>query len=285
MERELWSVVYRLARQLSSDRSGHAYPVSWIVGVYFWAVIHDRPVSWACRPENWPSSWRVRLPSQSTASRRLRTAAAVELIERLRKRCCHGPHPPEVSFIDGKPLPVGGFSKDPEATRGHGVGGPARGYKLHAVWTTDSLVACEVQPLNVSEQTVARRLLPQVGGGCVLADGNYDSNPLHEVAARAGVTLIAPQRRSGRALGRRRHSVGRLQAIQLLTTDVGQELFKKRTYIEQRFAQLTNFGGGLGPLPNWVRRLTRVVLWGNAKLSIHAARNHLRRGIDVMAFA
>jgi hypothetical protein len=285
MERELWNALYRLTCQLSNDRSGHAYPVRWIVGVYLWAVVHDRPVSWACRPENWPSSWRVRLPSQSTASRRLRTAAAVELLEQLRNRCCHGPHPPDVSFLDGKPLPVGGFTKDPEATRGHGVGGPARGYKIHAVWTLDALVACEVQPLNVSEQTVARRLLPQVGGGCVLADANDDSNPLHEVAARAGVTLIAPQRRAGRALGHRRHSVGRLQSIELLTTDAGQELYKQRTYIEQRFAQLTNFGGGLGPLPNWVRRLKRVKLWVNAKLCIHAARNHLRRGIDLMAIA
>ncbi len=285
MERELWSVLYRLTRRLCSDRSGHVYSVSWIVGVYLWAVIHDRPVSWACRPENWPSSWQVRLPSQSTASRRLRTAAAVELIERLRKRCWQGPHPPEVSFLDGKPLPVGGFSKDPDATRGHGVGGPARGYKLHAVWTIDALVACEIQPLNVSEQTVARRLLPQVGGGCVLADGNYDSNPLHEIAARSGVTLIAPQRRAGRALGHRRHSIGRLQSIELLTTADGQALFKQRTYIEQRFAQLTNFCGGLGPLPNWVRRLPRVTLWVNAKLCIQAARNHLRRGNDLMAFA
>jgi hypothetical protein len=283
MERELWKTLYRLTRQLSSDRSGHAYPISWIVGVYLWAVVHDRPVSWACRPENWPSSWR--LPSQSTVSRRLRTAAAVELIERLRKHCWRSSHPPEVSFLDGKPLPVGGFTKDPEATRGHGVGGPARGYKLHAVWTLDALAPCEVQPLNVSEQTVARRLLRQVGGGSVLADGNYDSNPLHEIAARAGVTLIAPQRRPGKALGHRRHSAGRLQALALLTTNAGQELYKQRTYIEQRFAQLTNFGGGLGPLPNWVRRLRRVRLWVDAKLCIHAARNHLRRGIDLMAIA
>jgi hypothetical protein len=46
---------------------------------------------------------------------------------------------------------------DPKWTRRHGVGGRARGYKLHAVWMIDALVACEVQPLGVSEQTVARR--------------------------------------------------------------------------------------------------------------------------------
>ena len=182
-------------------------------------------------------------------------------------------------------MPVGGFSKDPDATRGHGAGGWARGYKLHAVWTTDSLVACEVQPLNVGEQTVARRLLPQVPGGCVVGDGNYDSNPLHGVAERAGLQLLAPQRRPGRALGHRRHSAGRLRALELLATEAGKQLLKQRTYIEQRFGQLTNFGGGLGPLPNWVRRLARVRLWVYAKLLIHAARNHFRREGDLMAFA
>src|SRR5688500_7799450 len=166
MERELWSSLYRLACRLSSDRSGHVYGLSWIVGVYLWSVVHDRPVSWACEARNWPRDWEVRLPSQSTLSRRLRTAAAVRLIGLLRERLCGGQRLPEVSFIDGKPLPVGGFTKDPEATRGHGAGGPARGYKLHAVWTCGSLLACEVQPLHVSEQTVARRLLPQIRGGC-----------------------------------------------------------------------------------------------------------------------
>ena len=42
---------------------------------------------------------------------------------------------------------------DPKPTRRHGVGGPARGYKFHAVW----MMACEVETLGVSEQTVARR--------------------------------------------------------------------------------------------------------------------------------
>jgi hypothetical protein len=49
------------------------------------------------------------------------------------------------------------MSLDPDATREHGVGGSARGYQCHAVWTIDALVECEVRPLGVSEQTVARR--------------------------------------------------------------------------------------------------------------------------------
>jgi len=285
MERELWTALYRVARRLSSDRTGHVYSVSWIVSVYLWSVVHDRPVSWACQSQNWPPEWRVRLPCQSTVSRRLRTMAATTLINLLKERLCRGEVAPEVSFIDGKPLLVGGFSKDPEAKRGHGAGGWARGYKLHAVWTVGSLVACEVQSLNVSEQAVARRLLPQLHSGYVIGDGNYDSNQLHDVAARAGVQLLAPQRRQGRALGHRRHSPSRLRALALLESDFGKHLFRRRTYIEQRFGQLTNFGGGLGPLPNWVRRLARVRLWVFAKLLIQAARNHLRQGNELMAIA
>jgi hypothetical protein len=49
------------------------------------------------------------------------------------------------------------MSLDPDATREHGVGGSARGYQSHAVWTIDALVECEIPPLGVSEQTVARR--------------------------------------------------------------------------------------------------------------------------------
>ena len=285
MERERWKALYHLACRLNTDRAGHVWSVSWIVGVYLWSVVHDRPVNWACQRENWPGEWRLRLPCQSTMSRRLRTAPVTTLLVRLQERLCRQAAP-QVCVLDGKPLPVGGFSKDPEAAKGHGVGGGARGYKLHVVWTDGPLPwACEVQPLNVSEQSVALRLLRSVPSGCVLADGNYDSNRLHEAAARAGVQLVAPQRRPGVGLGHRRHSEGRLRALRLLTSDEGQRLFKKRIHIERQFGQLTNFGGGLAPLPNWVRRLARVRQWVLAKLLIQAARNHLRQHHDLTAIA
>ena len=38
-----------------------------------------------------------------------------------------------------------------------------------------------------------------------------------------------------------------------------------------------SFGGGLGPLPNWVRRLDRVTKWVWCKLLINAARIIHRR--------
>jgi hypothetical protein len=45
-----------------------------------------------------------------------------------------------------------------------------------------------------------------------------------------------------------------------------------RIGIEQSFGNLTSFGGGLGPLPAWVRRPHRVVVWVAAKLLINLDR-------------
>ena len=51
----------------------------------------------------------------------------------------------------------------------------------------------EVTPLNTSEKVVARRLIPQLsGGGYLLADGNYDANPLYDLAGAEGYQLVTP---------------------------------------------------------------------------------------------
>ena len=41
--------------------------------------------------------------------------------------------------------------------------------------------------------------------------------------------------------------------------------------VERFFACLGNTGFGLGPLPNWVRRLHRVTLWVAAKMLLYIA--------------
>jgi hypothetical protein len=46
----------------------------------------------------------------------------------------------------------------------------------------------------------------------------------------------------------------------------------EREHIEQQFAHLTNFGSGLAPLPNWVRRITRVRKWVLAKFLINTVQ-------------
>ena len=98
-----------------------------------------------------------------------------------------------LALLDGKPLPVSGVTKDPDATPGPSTGGRlAKGYKLHALWANRAAPeAWEVAPMNVSEKAVARELFAQApGAGYVLADGNYDGNPLFDTAAAQGYQLV-----------------------------------------------------------------------------------------------
>jgi hypothetical protein len=61
----------------------------------------------------------------------------------------------------------------------------------------------------------------------------------------------------------------------------GQALYGLRIGIEQSYGNATRFGGGLAPLPAWVRGRDRVRTWVWAKLLINAARiirnNNLRQ--------
>ena len=88
MERELWSVLYQLAKAWDRPSwwTAEVYQDYEIVAVYCWAVLHERPTSWACDPRNWPEGlWPAgRLPSQSTMSQRLRKLA--EARHRRRER-------------------------------------------------------------------------------------------------------------------------------------------------------------------------------------------------------
>ena len=286
MERELWRRVYSMVRSLGRSRRRRQvqFADAVIVLVHLWAVLHDRPVSWACDLRNWAGRRPRRLPSNATMSRRLRTASVREFLDaaeaRLRRAGVRragddgfAPGGP-VKAVDGKPLPVGGQSKDPDARLGHGAGGLAKGYKLHAIWGDGPLpCAWDVRPMNEAEPAGAAELLPAVPGwGDLLGDAAYDSNPLAEAAAAAGHQLVAPRKRPGTGLGHRKHSPHRLRSIELLAGDFGRALHRLRGEIERRFARLTNPAGGLGPLPNWVRRLRRVRQWVQGKLLLHALR-------------
>lgn len=69
MERERWLQLYRLLCRLDKGAFRGAFRAAAVVGVYFWAVLHDRPTSWACSAANWPGGlWRGPLPSQATMS-------------------------------------------------------------------------------------------------------------------------------------------------------------------------------------------------------------------------
>jgi hypothetical protein len=274
MERELWEVLCRLASKLCNRMARSPYGDDFICAVLWWAVVHDRPVRWACESSHLPPELTARpLPSQPTMSRRLRSAAIERLLLDVEASLItlEIVVAPRVLVIDGKALPVGGPSKDADATWGRGAGGLAKGYKLHAVWGEGPLpTAWALAPLNVSERHMARALIPDLPGhGYLLGDSQYDANPLYDLAAEAGYQLLAPQQRPT-GLGHCKHSPHRLRGLAILKTTLGRRLFRRRRRIEHCFAHLTSFVGGLGPLPFWVRRFHRVRLWVHCKLLINA---------------
>jgi IS5 family transposase len=274
--------LYHALQQVGSAFSQkHAQHPPWVIAaVLLWAALHDRPRSWACDPAHWgTTSLRpARLPSPATLSRRLRGLAVGLLLRAVEDRLRQAGHPSLVSYLDGKPLPVGCRSKDPDA-RPKGPWGP--GYKLHAVWTTRPVPdAWTVTAAGVGEAPVAERLVGRAGGaGYLLADGNYDANALFDAAARAGYQLVAAHWRRHAGRGHRRQSPHRLRSIALAGTDFGRRLYGLRAQIERCFGNAVSFGGGLGPLPAWVRRSHRVHCWVAAKLLINAARILRKQGL------
>lgn len=134
MERELWEQLYAMVRRLDNAWSGGFYRASEIVAVFLWAVVHDRPTSWACQAGNWPPDLVVVSPSQSTMSRRLRSRSVSELLRRVERALGGDPRRWWAQRIDSKPLPIGSYSKDPDARVGRAANRFAKGYKLHVVW-------------------------------------------------------------------------------------------------------------------------------------------------------
>ena len=281
MEDELWTEVYRIVTEQGKafrcKRVQHS--TRRIVLVYLWAVLHDRPVSWACRHRNWPKDEHT-LPSPSCMSRRLRSHWVQGLlrdVQRQLREC----FPPRICrWIDAKPLPIGGSTRDPDAKYGRAAGTMAKGYKLHVICSSiGSLEAWSVLPINVNEKRAARDLVRQVDReGYLVGDNQYDSNPLYDLAGEHGQQLLSP-RRAGTSLGHHRHSAYRLRASEMMAKPLGQALLTSRIGVERFFGHLTNFPGGLSPLPNWVRRLHRVRLWVQAKLIFNAVRLAKRLGL------
>jgi hypothetical protein len=292
MERELWQALYLLATGLDK-RWGHwKYSTAEIVVVYFWAVLHDRPTSWASDPAEWPAELLPpRLPPQSTLSRRLKQGDAVDLMTAVEQQLVILLNLGQrwVHVLDGKPLAVSPISHDRDAAWGRGARGMQKGYKVHAVWNGGPLFTTwALAAMNLSEKTVARRMMTSlVGGGYLLADAQYDANYLYDAAEKAGFQLVAwktPSRGKG-GLGHRRNSPSRLRSIELLTTPFGAKLYRERNSIERQFGVLTSTGGILGPLPSWVRHFHRVRHWVQAKLIINALRWIKNHKPELLAFA
>jgi hypothetical protein len=263
-------------------RASEAFSDEEIVKVFYWSVIHDRPVSWACQRRNWPLHLRRRpLPSNTTMSRRLRSASVVALLSALERRV-NAPHRPHLYWmIDGKPLAISGCSKDRQAGYGRAARCKAKGYKIHAIIAADgSLANWRIAPMNKDERVMAERLLKTTDlAGYITADANYDSNKIHKICdARGNRQFVSPRRYgAGRNVGHRAQSPGRLRSIALLENPeprFGRQLLKDRAAIERYFGNATNWGGGLTHLPPWARTHRRVQRWVEAKLALTALRRN-----------
>jgi hypothetical protein len=287
MEHQLWTAIIAVLAALGKPRFDphEDYTDHDIVKVWYWSVIHDRPVSWAVQPRHWPPHLRrgQELPSGGTMSRRLRAPAVRDLLAALEARVTAPKEPGLFWMIDGKPLPIGGCSKDRQAGYGRAAGGKAKGYKVHAILAPDGAIAAwRVAPMNKDERVMAERLLkarPPIHGYLV-ADRNYDSNPLHDACAALGDVQLVTRRRygPGRGTGHRKQSPGRLRSIAITEAPdprFGAALLRQRAEIERRFGNLTNWGGGLTCLPAWVRTHRRVRRWVQAKLVLTALKRQL----------
>ena len=113
--------------------------------------------------------------------------------------------------------------------------------------------------------------------GIILADGAYDSGTLYDQVDDDGGQLITPLPANA-GKGHRRQSAARLRAIDLWHP-LGGYVYRKRVGIERTFAHQPAFGGGLAPLPPWVRTLPRVRRWIGTKLIIYHARMHVRKAV------
>jgi hypothetical protein len=286
MDGELWEALYRFIELVDKSHAQDPAKVhrdAAVVAAYEYSVLHDRPASWACDERNWPAAdpRPARLPSQPTLSRRLSHDPGVrrfrsELAAALGSSFCVAAAA-LLGLIDGKALPVPRHSTDPDADFGRGAGAVEKGYRLHTLWHDGSpLPVWDVRPMSVAESVAARGLiarLPEGGGGYVLGDSWFDANGLYDRLAARGRQLLAPRRkRRARGLGHRPHSPHRLHAMEMLARPSGQQLYALRRDVERRFGNLVAFGGGLSPLPAWVRRLSRVRLWVEGKLFVNAIR-------------
>lgn len=278
MERDLWQAIVQAIRDVAPPVGGGRYTFSDVdvLRTFFWAVLHNKPISWACQAAHWPLVYCRRAhPTPSTMSRRLRSPQIQHHLDQLESRL-KGRWPKGfVQIIDGKPLPIGGNGSDPDAAFGRGAGGVAFGYKLHAIYAANGVPwVWEVQPLNVDERVVARRLIARHdSGGYLLGDKHFDANELYDLAAQHGMQLVVARMRGAQCrLGHRLQSPGRLRSKALLEdsyTGFGPALYKRRPDIERFFGMLTTPWYGLNPLPPSVRRLPRVRRWVQAKLIIY----------------
>lgn len=289
MDRQQWILLRKLiecaVRAVGSSRRVK-FTDNLIVKMYFWAVGHDRPLCWACDRENYGNLFRPRkLPSVSQFCRRVKTDLFQEYLQHVHDATTGHRELKDLNFFDGKPLTVGNYSRDPEAKKGYAAGQMGKGYKLHALVNKErKIVAWSVESLNTHEMPVARTLIHQAvrvpKDALFLADGNYDAHKLHkDIHARGGWLWVKPRGMAKHPVTLRQMGPARRALLKVWeqTPGFAKCFYNKRIAVEGTFSNLTSFGGGLGPLPNFVRRLERVRRWVGAKIILYHVRMDQRK--------
>jgi hypothetical protein len=295
MEAKLWRPLYTLITSLPHPRRRpkEQFDDRAIVLVLCWAALNHESRVWACDPANWPADLDRPLPSDSTVCRRARRAGVGQLFERAMAAVgdlLDGPAgPPLVKVIDSKPLTVGAYSKDRQAALGRVAAKQfARGYRLHALCHGRHVRRFTIAAMDEHDATHAPPLLAALaGGGYVVADNAYDSNPLHACAAAANHQLVSPPRRCNAGVRDAKHNgAARLRALDVMDSPLtrhagpdafGRQLYNCRESVESCFGELSHVG--LNYLPAWARGPRRVALWAAAKILIYLVRRAVKQGL------
>lgn len=140
--------------------------------------------------------------------------------------------------------------------------------------------------MNEHEMPIARRMLASLPQGyfgprsLVPADGNYDAHDLHKDVDQLGGRLVTNLRgKAGHPVTLRQMRQARRELLMLDQTarPLVRMIQRHRNEVELTLSNLTSYGGGLGPLPPFVRRLPRVTRWVGAKIILYHTRLQLRR--------
>jgi hypothetical protein len=294
----------RRLRRIEGTLKRARYSDALIAKFYFWSVLHDRPIGWAADVDHVRSRlFRPRaMPSRSQLERRINMGRFTRLLGMIHRDLAGVLDPTDGGMLDGKPLTVSPVSKDAEALRGHITGGFAKGYKLHVWATSDRRIPLwSLMPLNEDERVVAEALIPWMPqfshGALTMADGLYDSRRLYPaLAARNGALLVRPRgmdlenpalwRKQQEDLHPKSRTGGPCRDEALLawkhTPGLAAHVYKDRIHVEGTLSNLCCYGGGLGPLPAWVRTLRRVRRWVGTKIILYHARLLARRDLQAM---
>ena len=145
MERHGWRIGYAamgtadraIPRRGRRTRYSDVRMAAW----FLWAVAHDRPMCRACQGSSYRWWFRPRrLPSASPRWRRIRHERCQKILQVVLHPLADSGQPTTACFLDARPLTIGPCSKDRPVKAGRVYGGFARGYKLHAIVSSDGQI-------------------------------------------------------------------------------------------------------------------------------------------------